>query len=131
MISISASNLTLSNQSQVVPISQVAQPVSSVLSLSCVDQMQIAFEVTAASVSGSAGTVKLQHSFDSINWVDVDVTNAKVTITGAGRFALSLSPYNTAIAAKFPLWPYIRFVATTGAGDAFTVTKILVTSTRP
>lgn len=131
MISISASSLVLANQNQAVAVSQTNQVVSNTLSLSCVDQMQIAFEVTAASVSGTAGVVKLQHSFDATNWTDVDATNAKVTIAANGRYALSLSPYNSTLAAKFPLWPYVRFVATTGTGDAFTVTKILVTSTRP
>ncbi len=131
MIPTTITSAVLSNQTQPVAVSQTNQAVSNALSLTSLDQMQLAFEVTAASVSGTAGVVKLQHSFDSTNWTDVDATNAKVTIAANGRYALSLSPYNTLIAAKFPLWPFIRFVATTGAGDAFTVTKILVTSTRP
>lgn len=131
MISITITTATSANPAQVVPISSTNTPVSNVLSLTSTDQVQIAFEVTVASVTGTTGIVKLQQSFDGVNFSDVDATNMKVTITGAGRFALSLSPYVSAIAAKFPLWPFIRFVATTTASDAFTVSKILVTSTRP
>lgn len=117
--------------SQVVPISQTNQVVSNVLTLTPHDQLAIAFEVTATSVTGTGGIVKLQHSMDGVNFTDVDATNAKITVASATRFPLSLSAYNATVEAKFPLWPFIRFVATTTGSDAFTVTKILVTSARP
>lgn len=127
---ITLKNVVKSGQSQAVAISQTDQVVSDVWNINHEDSLALAFEVTAASVSGVAGIVKLQNSFDGVNFVDVDSTNAIVTVTAAGRFPKHVCSSNSNLADNMPLAPYIRFVCTTTGADALTVTKILVTTTR-
>lgn len=112
--------------SQAVAISQTNQVVSNVYEVSADGALHLAFEITAASVSGTGAAVKIQDSIDGTNFADVDATNAKVTISGAGRFRLAMSVQNSNFASKMPLGRKIRFVCTTGGSDAVTITRVLV-----
>lgn len=111
---------------QAVAISQTNQVVSNVLEINAAGTESLAFQVTAASVSGTGAVVKLQHSLDGSNFSDVDATNAKITISSATRFILQMSVRNSTFASKMPLGKYVRFVCTTGGSDAATITRILV-----
>jgi hypothetical protein len=126
MAKLAIADQVLNGLKQAVAISQTNQVVSNVFEIGPADATALCFEVTAASVSGTGAVVKLQKSFDGTNFVDVDSTNAKVTISGNGRFPLALNSQTTAGMVFMPLPKFLRFVCTTGGSDAVTVTKILV-----
>lgn len=129
-MNISLKNVLKGGASVAVGNSETDTVVSDPWVISHEDSLALAFEVTAASVSGTGAIVKLQQSFDGTNFADVDATNAKVTISGNGRFSLGVNASNSNLADNMPLAPWIRFVCTTGGSDAATITKILVTTTR-
>ena len=118
----------LNGQKQSVAISQTNQVVSNAIQINADDSMLLAFQINASAVTGTAAIVKLQHSFDGVgaNWTDVDATNAKVTLTAAGKFSLILNGYNSTFQSKLPLYRFIRFVCTTTGADTCTLSSIQV-----
>ncbi len=126
MTKLAVVNQILNGVSQPVAISQTSQVVSNAFTIGAEDSLNIAFQVDAVSVTGTGAIVKLQQSFDGTNFTDVDATNAKVTITAAGRFPLAIGAASANFAAKVPLAKTLRFVCTTTGSDAVTLTKIWV-----
>lgn len=119
----------LNGAPQAVAASATNQAVSNQFEIGPWESTNFAFEITVASVTGTAGIVKPQVCFDNVagHFVDVDSTHAKVTIgSGAGRYPLLMNPGSSNFAADMPLPKYVRFVATTTSADAFTVTSVKV-----
>lgn len=118
----------LGGNPQAVGISQTNKVVSNVFQIGAEDAVALLWLIDAAVTSGTAAVVKLQHSVDGVsaNFVDVDATNAKVTLAATGRYMLAMSPQNTNFAAKMPLGAFLRFVCTTTGADAVTVNHVMV-----
>lgn len=118
----------LGGNPQAVAISQTNKVVSNVFQIGAEDAVALLWLVDATVASGTGAVVKLQHSVDNVsaNFVDVDATNAKVTLAATGRYPLAMSPQNTNFASKMPLGSFLRFVCTTTSGDAVTINHIQV-----
>ena len=94
--------------------SETETPISVVDLISCGDSKDLRIIAEISSVSGGAGTIKVQqcHRKDGIF---TDVSGASVTITADGVFEIYYRSETDS------LNPYIRIVATTGGSDAFDV----------
>lgn len=107
----------------VVGNSVTARPLTKSLRVEEAGQF-ILIDIIVSGVSGGAGTVKLQDSSDGFTTAGNDVSGKTVTISGNGTFTIKV--YATQDEAILPLRNSMRLVATTGAGDAFTVDEIRI-----
>jgi hypothetical protein len=111
-----------------VAVSQAAKVVSNAFQINAEDAMGFNCRINATAVTGTAAIVKLQHSLDNVaaNFVDVDATNAKVTLNAVGLFPLILNGYGSTLSGKMPLNVWCRFVCVTTGSDTCTISNILV-----
>lgn len=88
--------------------------------------LKVVYNITAIDLDSATITLKLQHSLNAINFLDV----ASVSVSATGRGMWRIGPHNATYSSVLPLSPYIRVVAAVGdgSGDAATVTvdEILV-----
>lgn len=90
------------------------------------DPSHLIVDVTCASVTAATGiTVKLQDSVDGSVW-NSKSSESQVSITGNGVFSFNLKIENSSDQADMPLRPLLRVVASTGAGDAVTITHVRI-----
>lgn len=116
----------LNSEAVSVAASQTNTVVSNPFEIDSESSMLFSCQVHASAVTGTAGIVKIQHSLDGTNWTDVDATNAKVTLTAAGYYPLSLNGYGSTMSPKMPLFRNCRFVVTTTSADTCTIASIQV-----
>lgn len=119
--------------SQSVAENQTAQVVSEPAALLPQVQrggLRIDAKVSTSTIAVGAN-LRLQHSNSldatNANWADVSATLTQVSVTtGASNayFSIVLNPNDSTDSPVFPLRPFVRLVANTGAGDSFTLTEI-------
>lgn len=90
------------------------------------DPSHLVVDITCSGVTAATGiTLKLQDSVDDITWTTKS-SEAQVAVSGNGVVSFNLKIENSSDQADMPLRPLLRLIATTGAGDAVTVSGIKV-----
>lgn len=110
-----------------VGASATNEPVSLAFGINSFQAKNFLAAIVAEGVtSATAITAKLQHSYDDgQTFVDVG-DQAQATITGDGVFYIRANIEVAAAAAQLPLFPTVRVVVSSGAGDAATVSAVWV-----
>lgn len=117
------------NTPVVIPNNQTNVDVSNmpssgpVFRLSGLDSRDMFIVAECSGVTGGAGILKLQQCHRS-GGTFTDVAGASVIITGNGTFTIEI---NRELGVASALLPYLKVVATTGAGDTLTVDALFKT----
>jgi len=116
---------TLNDASYAVPASSTKVAVSENVRLCHLDSPLVVEATVAPAATVAAGiNLILQKSNDGTTWTDLKTSAVANAFTG-----IKTQTYFVELAADqthYPLFQWVRLVATTGVGDAMTVTKVTV-----